>query len=86
MSGFKEAEAKFGLRHTKFLDDGDSSLHPSLITEVLIWGHMISKVECTKFHEKKKKRPRKEEEKTQKAEARKRKREERERKKEGREE
>ena len=41
VSGFKEAESKFCLQDTKFVGIGDSTVYPRLITEVLIWGHMI---------------------------------------------
>lgn len=46
VQGFKEAESQYGLRYTKFVGDGDSSVYPSLITEVPHWGHAIKKIEC----------------------------------------
>ena len=46
LEGFKIAESKYGLRYTKFVRDGNSSVHPTLITEVPGWGHAIRKVEC----------------------------------------
>ena len=46
LQGFKEAETKYGLRYTTFIGDGDSSLHPNLISGVLGWGHVITKSEC----------------------------------------
>ena len=46
VQGFQEAESKYGLRYTKFVGDGDSSVHPTLITGVLPWGHAIRKIEC----------------------------------------
>ena len=46
LQGFKEAEAKYGLRYTKFVGDGDSSVYPSLITGVPQWGHIIRKIKC----------------------------------------
>ena len=44
LCGFKEAESKYGLRYTTFIGDGDSSLHPNLITGVPGWGHIIKKI------------------------------------------
>ena len=46
LDGFKMAEAKYGLRYTTFIGDGDSSVYPTLVTEVPGWGHVIRKVEC----------------------------------------
>ena len=46
LDGFKMAETKYGLRYTKFIGDGDSSVYPTLVTEVPGWGHVIRKVEC----------------------------------------
>ena len=46
VQGFKEAESKYGLRYTTFVGDGDSSLHPNLISGVPGWGHAITKSEC----------------------------------------
>ena len=46
LEGFKAAESKHGLRYTKFIGDGDSSVHPTLVNEVPVWGHIIKKVEC----------------------------------------
>ena len=46
VQGFQEAETKYGLRYTKFVGDGDSSVYPSLITGVPQWGHAIHKIEC----------------------------------------
>ena len=46
LQGFREAEKKYGLRYTTFIGDGDSSIHPNLITGVPGWGHIIRKVEC----------------------------------------
>ena len=43
LQGFKEAESKYGLKYTTFIGDGDSSLHPNLITGVPGWGHIIKK-------------------------------------------
>ena len=46
LEGFKITESKYGLRYTKFVGDGDSTVHPTLIAEVPGWGHAIHKVEC----------------------------------------
>ena len=46
LEGFKNAERKYGLRYIRFVGDGDSSVHPTLIAEVPVWGHAIRKVEC----------------------------------------
>ena len=46
VQGFREAESKYGLRYTKFVGDGDSSVYPSLVTGVPQWGHAICKIEC----------------------------------------
>ena len=46
VQGFQEAESNYGLRYTKFVGDGDSSVHPSLITGVPQWGYAIRKIEC----------------------------------------
>ena len=46
LQGFKEAESKYGLKYPTFIDDGDSSLHPNLITGVPGWDHIIKKSEC----------------------------------------
>ena len=48
VQGFREAESKYGLRYTKFVGDGDSSVYPNLITGVPQWGHAIHKIECAK--------------------------------------
>ena len=34
VQGFREAESDYGLRYTKFVGDGNSSVYPSLITEI----------------------------------------------------
>ena len=35
------------VRYTKFVGDGDSSVYPSLITEVPQYGHDIAKIKCS---------------------------------------
>ena len=42
LEGFKQAELH-GLRYTKFIGDGDSSVFPTLVTQVPVWGHAIEK-------------------------------------------
>ena len=46
VEGFKEAERVHGLRYTRFVGDGDSSVYSSLLQSVPVWGHAIKKVEC----------------------------------------
>ena len=43
---FMKAEATHGIRYNKFVGDGDSSVYPTLLSEVPIWGHDIKKIEC----------------------------------------
>lgn len=46
LEGFLEAERVHGVRYTKFIGDGDSSVYPTLIQNVSGWGHAIQKIEC----------------------------------------
>ena len=46
LEGFIEAEKVHGVRYTQFIGDGDSSVYPTLLTSVPIWGHAIKKIEC----------------------------------------
>lgn len=46
LEGFKEAERVHGVRYTKFVGDGDSSVYPTLLQNVTGWGHLIKKLEC----------------------------------------
>ena len=48
VEGFIEAERVHGVRYTKFIGDGDSSVYPTLIQRVPEWGHAIRKLECAK--------------------------------------
>ena len=41
---FREAEKI--LRYMKFVGDGDSSVHPTLLLQVPVWGRHIQKLEC----------------------------------------
>ena len=43
LEGFIEAEKVHGVRYTQFIGDGDSSVYPTLLTSVPIWGHAIKK-------------------------------------------
>ena len=43
---FLEAEKVHVVRYTKFVGDGDSSVYPTLLQSVPIWGHVIEKLEC----------------------------------------
>ncbi len=45
LKGFLESEKVHGIRYTRFIGDGDSSVHPTLIQNVP-WGHAIQKLEC----------------------------------------
>ena len=46
LEGFLEAERVHGVRYTRVVGDGDSSVYPTLVRNVLQWGHAIRKVEC----------------------------------------
>ena len=46
VEGFKWAETQHGLRYTTFIGDGDSSVYPTLLSQVPVWGHAIRKIEC----------------------------------------
>ena len=46
LEGFKAAESKHVLRYTKFIGDGVSSVHLTLVNKVPVWGRIIKKVEC----------------------------------------
>ena len=46
LEGFLEAERVHGVRYTKFIGDGDSSVHSTLLQNVPGWGHAIRKLEC----------------------------------------
>ena len=43
---FKKAEQTHGLRYIRFIGDGDSSVYPTLLLLVPIWGREIIKLEC----------------------------------------
>ena len=46
LEGFKQAESKHGVRYLRFIGDGDSSVYPTLIQCVPVWGRFITKIEC----------------------------------------
>ena len=46
VEGFKQAERVHGVRYMRFIGDGDSSVHPTLLQTVPVWGHAIKKIEC----------------------------------------
>ena len=46
LEGFLEAERVHGVRYSRFIGDGDSSVHTTLIQGVPMWGYSIKKVEC----------------------------------------
>lgn len=46
LEAFKQAEKVHGLRYIRFIGDGDSSVHSTLIQGVPGWGRFITKLEC----------------------------------------
>ena len=50
LEGFLEAERVHGVRYTKFVGDGDSSVYPTLLQNVPGWGHAIQKLKCPIMH------------------------------------
>ncbi len=46
LEGFQQAEAAHGVRYMRFIGDGDSSVHSTLIQCVPVWGRFIEKMEC----------------------------------------
>jgi len=46
LEGFLKAEETHGLRYTRIIADGDSSVFSKLIQNVPIWGNKIKKLEC----------------------------------------
>ena len=46
VEGFQKAEKVHGVRYTRFIGDGDSSVYPTLLQEVPEWGRAITKMEC----------------------------------------
>ena len=46
LEGFKKSEQMHGVRYMRFVGDGDSSVHPTLLQYVPVWGRYIKKLEC----------------------------------------
>ncbi|XP_060577969.1 uncharacterized protein LOC132735083 [Ruditapes philippinarum] len=46
LNGFLQAETSHGVRYTKIIADGDSSVFPQLQEKVPVWGTSIEKLEC----------------------------------------
>ena len=46
LEGFQAAEKQHGVRYMRFIGDGDSSVHPTLVANVHEWGYDIQKEEC----------------------------------------
>ena len=47
LEGFLAAEKQHGVRYINFVGDGDSSVYPTLVSNVPGWGYSIKKQECT---------------------------------------
>ncbi len=46
LKGFSQAESVHGVRYTRFVGDGDSLVHTTLLQGVPRWGYAIKKLEC----------------------------------------
>ena len=46
LKGFLAAEKQHGVRYINFVGDGDSSVYPTLVSNVPGWGYSIKKQEC----------------------------------------
>ena len=46
IKGFRNAERTHGVQYTRFIGDGDSSVYPTLLQSVPVWGRDIEKIEC----------------------------------------
>ena len=46
VEGFKQAEERHSVRYIRFVGDGDSSVYPTLVSSVPVWGYAIQKIEC----------------------------------------
>ena len=46
LEGFQVAEKQHGVRYMRFIGDGDSSVNPTLVANVSVWGYDIQKEEC----------------------------------------
>jgi len=47
LEGFQVAEKQHGVRYTRFIGDGDSSVHLTLVANVSVWSCNIQKEEFT---------------------------------------
>ena len=46
LEGFKQAEEVHRVRYKRTVGDGDSSVYPTLLESVPVWGQYIEKIEC----------------------------------------
>ncbi len=46
LEGFCAAESTHGVRYMRMVGDGDSSVYPTLLLSVPVWGRYIQKIEC----------------------------------------
>ena len=46
LEGFQAAEKQHCVRYIRFIGDGNSSVHPTLVANVSVWGYDIQKEEC----------------------------------------
>ncbi len=46
LEGFCAAESTHGVRYMRMVGDGDSSVYPTLLLSVPVWGRGIQKIEC----------------------------------------
>jgi len=46
LKGFEQAEREHGVRYLRMVGDGDSSVYPTLVENVPVWGYAIQKLEC----------------------------------------
>ena len=46
LEGFQQAEGEHGVRYIRMVGDGDSSVYPTLVERVPVWGYAIKKLEC----------------------------------------
>lgn len=44
--GFEQVEREHGVRYIRMVGDGDSSVYPTLVENVPVWGYAIQKLEC----------------------------------------
>ena len=46
LEGFRAAESTHGVRYMRMVGDGDSSVYPTLLLSVPVWGQDIQNIEC----------------------------------------